>query len=152
MSGKANTAITEQEYELSGGSQPSPLNSRISSKRIFAKFSKTSRTNSSHVDEEQSGSWSSARNRDTKQSQNRSHMGGESLRHSTSQEPLQLVPKPKVDLQTRIYSDEAGTEPAMGGQEDDDTSQTSLRLHSPGDFEVWREREVIVQVDYIRKS
>lgn len=36
----------------------------------------------------------------------------------------------------------------MGGKEDDDTSQCSLRNTSTADLGVWREREVIVEVEY----
>jgi hypothetical protein len=40
----------------------------------------------------------------------------------------------------------------MGGKEDDDTSQSSLRNTSAGEFGgVWREREVVVEVEYNRR-
>jgi hypothetical protein len=117
---------------------------------MFAKFS-SSKNSKNKSQEEYLTSSSTVRSRHPKQSASQSQMRGEVLHHTASEEPLQLVPQPKMDLKTRVYHDDGGNEVAMGGREDDDTSQTNLRLHGPGDFEVWREREVVVQVEYTRR-
>jgi hypothetical protein len=86
-------------------------------------------------------------------SRNRSKGGGEDrITHQPSQEPLRLVPQDRVKLSTRVYSEGVGSEEVMGGMEDDDTSQSSLRPSSTADFGVWREREVVMEVEYLGNS
>jgi hypothetical protein len=75
-------------------------------------------------------------------------MRDQQLDGRTSQEPLRLTPNQNAELKTRIYSEPVGSETMMGGKEDDDTSQSSLRHISTGDFGVWREREIRVEVEY----
>jgi hypothetical protein len=57
-----------------------------------------------------------------------------------------------VKLSTRVYSEGVESEEVMGGMEDDDTSQSSLRPSSTADFGVWREREVVMEVEYLGNS
>lgn len=57
-----------------------------------------------------------------------------------------------MNLSTTVYSEGIGSEAVMGGKDDDDTSQSSLRQNSTADFGVWREREVVMEVEYVRNG
>ena len=59
------------------------------------------------------------------------------------------MPQHHVNLSTTVYSEGVGSDGMMGGREDDDTSQSSLRQNSTADFGVWREREVVMEVEYV---
>jgi hypothetical protein len=65
---------------------------------------------------------------------------------------LRLVPEHHANLSTTVYSEGVGGEVVMGRKEDDDTSQSSLRQDSTAGFGVWREREVVMEVEYVRND
>jgi hypothetical protein len=62
------------------------------------------------------------------------------------------VPRHNTKLSTTVYSEGVRSEGVMGRHEDDDTSQSSLRQSSTADFGVWREREVVMEVEYIENG
>ncbi|KAG9229524.1 hypothetical protein BJ875DRAFT_192971 [Amylocarpus encephaloides] len=136
QTGKASTAITDQEYELSN----SPFTSKASgSRQKISKFITSSLTSRSRHDAT------------PYRSKNRSvRLDEEEIDPRTSQEPLRLVPpKSNGDLSTRIYSG-AARNGVMGGVADDHTSQTSLQnATSRAEFGVWRESEIAIEVEYI---
>ena len=146
QSGKAATAITDQEYELSGSSQPSQSHEEASSSG--GPFSRLV-----HKSKRQTSERGTTSQTDHKRhvSRNRGKGGREEdkIFHQPSQEPLRLVPRNNVNLSTTVYSEGVVSEGMMGGKEDDDTSQSSLRHSSTADFGVWREREVVTEVEYI---
>ena len=52
-----------------------------------------------------------------------------------------------------MYSDSVPQkESVVGGREDDNNSQSSLREESRSGFGVWREREFAVEVEYIEHT
>jgi hypothetical protein len=146
QSGKATTAITDQEYELSGSSQPSQSHDEVSSSRSpFSRLVHKSKRRSN-----ENGTTSQTGHKQHV-SRSRGKSGGEEdkIVHQPSEEPLRLVPRHHVNLSTTVYSEGIGSERVMGGAEDDDTSQSSLRQNSTADFGVWREREVVMEVEYV---
>ncbi|KAH8665725.1 hypothetical protein BGZ60DRAFT_409771 [Tricladium varicosporioides] len=155
QSGKTNAAITEQEFELSSGH--SPFNSRLgSSKHPFSKISKHSKDDmkkSNNSSMNQSKSWSSSRDHELSRSRTKAQtQKPETLSpNGVSEEHLHLVPNNNVNIHTRVYTG-VGHEPVMGGNDDDDTSQSSLKQSHIADFGVWTDREVRIEVEYVGNS
>jgi hypothetical protein len=146
QSGKATTAITDEEYELSGGSQPSQSHDQVSSsRRAFSRLVHKSKSKTS----EKGTTSQTSQNRRLSRNRSKDGSGEHQITHQPGQEPLRLVPRHNTKLSTTVYSEGAGSEGVMGRHEDDDTSQSSLRQSSTADFGVWREREVVMEVEYI---
>jgi hypothetical protein len=140
QTGKAGTAITDQEYELSGGSHVSRSHAEISSSR--GPFSRL--VHKSKIGSDGKGTCSQT-NDERRVGRSRGSGGGE-------EGNLRLVPQHHTNLSTTVYSEGVGGEVVMGRKDDDDTSQSSLRQNSTAGFGVWREREVVMEVEYVRND
>jgi hypothetical protein len=140
QSGKAATAITDEEFELSGSSQVSQSHAKISSSR--GPFSRLVYKSNRGGDGKGT---SSQTNDEPRVGRNRDNSGGE-------EGNLRLVPQHQANLSTTVYSEGVEREVVMGRKDDDDTSQSSLRQSSTAGFGVWREREVVMEVEYVRND
>jgi hypothetical protein len=154
--GKATVGITEHEFELSGGSQPTGSGSG----HKLSKLLPFSRDKKNKSDYPANISWPLNEDSDLagNHSKPQSRIAEESEQRPESEDQLQLVPKHIADVNTRVYAEGVGSRGTVERSESRSTTynESSQRVSSQSSMRqsnasgVWVKKEVNVQVEHTR--